>query len=152
MISDSYRDYVEQLIKTNRGEYPYYVAHTCTYWSVTNSSALPSIKVYLSKEPITATSLYSYVCPSNTLVYNIVGANGSSNYHNARVTTTTFSGSLNIDSYEFVYSNAEAKTNSITLQPDLLASTNVQQSHFDSAVLILLVVLLASVVVKLIRR
>lgn len=152
MINDSYKDYIEHLIKTNRGEYPYYVAHTCTYWGVNNSYSMPSFKVYFSKEPITATGLYTYICPSDTLVYNIIANNGNSNYHNQRVTTTNFNGNLNIDEYEFVFSNAEAQTESITLQPDLLSTVNVQQSHFDSAVLILLVVLLASVVVKIIRR
>lgn len=62
MWSDSYRDYVKQLVITNRDEYPYYIAHTCSYWGISNSSSYPSFKVYLSKEPITASGLYNYVC------------------------------------------------------------------------------------------
>lgn len=149
MWSDSYRDYVASMVKSNRGEYPYYIAHTCTYWNVSSSSSLPAFKIYFSKEPITASSLYNYVLPSDTLVYSVVGGNANNNYHNARVTATVTSGNLKIDDFEFVYTNAESTI--ATIQPDILADINVTQSHFDGVSLVLLIVVLASVVVKLIR-
>lgn len=149
MWSDSYRDYVASMVKSNRGEYPYYIAHTCTYWGISNSGSLPAFKIYFSKEPITASSLYNYVLPSDTLVYSVVGSNANSNYHSARVTATVTSGKLNINDYEFVYTNAESST--ATIQPDILADTAVTRSHFDGVSLVLLIVVLASVVVKLIR-
>lgn len=150
MWSDSYRDYVKQLAESNRGEYPYYIAHTCTYWGVNNSSAYPSFKVYFSKEPITATDLYTYVLPSNSLVYSVIGGSANNNYHSQRVSTSQYSGRLVVDDYEFIYSNAEYNTNAV--QPDILSTVNVSQAHFDGVSLILLIVLLTSVVVKLIRR
>lgn len=149
MWSDSNRDYVSALVKSNRGEYPYYLAHTCTYWGISNTGAYPTFKVYFSKEPITASSLYNYVLPSDTLVYSVIGGNANSNYHSTRVTATVTSGKLNINDYEFVYTNAESTT--ATIQPDILADTAVTQSHFDGVSLVLLIVVLASVVVKLIR-
>lgn len=150
MWSDSNRDYVKSLIETNRGEYPYYIAHTCTYWGINNSSSLPSFKVYFSKEPIRASGLYTYVLPSDTLVYSVVSGNANSNYHNVRVSVSRASGSFSVDSYEFIYTNAE--TAAETVQPDLLATSSVRQSHFDGVSLIILVILLASIFVKLIRR
>lgn len=150
MWSDSYRDYVKQLVITNRDEYPYYIAHTCTYWGISNSYSYPSFKVYLSKKPITANGLYNYVLPSDTLVYSVIGGNANGNYHSDRVTTTVTKGNLAIDEYEFVYSNAEYTT--ATVQPDILASTDVSQSHFDGVSLVILIVLLASIVFKFIRR
>lgn len=150
MWSDSYRDYVLQLVESNRGEYPYYIAHTCTYWGINNTSSLPAFKVYFSKQPITATGLYSYVLPSDSMVYSVVGGSANNNYHSQRVTTSQYSGRLDVDNFEFIYSNAEYSSNSI--QPDILATNNVSQAHFDGVSLILLIVLLTSVVVKLIRR
>lgn len=149
MWSDSYRDYVAAMVKSNRGEYPYYIAHTCTYWGISNSGSYPAFKIYFSKEPITANGLYNYVLPSDTLVYSVIGGNANNNYHNARVTATVTRGNLKIEDYEFVYTNAESTI--ATIQPDILADTNVTQSHFDGVSLVLLIVVLASVVVKLIR-
>ena len=150
MWSDSYKEYVKSLVESNRGEYPYYVAHTCTYWGVSNSSSLPSFKVYFSKDPITATDIYTYVLSDNSMVYSVVGGNATSNYHNQRVTISSYSGTLVINDYEFIYSNAEYSTRSI--QPDILATTNVTQSHFDGVSLIILAVLLGTIVSRLVRR
>lgn len=150
MWNDSYRDYVKQLVLSNRNEYPYYIAHTCTYWGINNSGSYPTFKVYFSKEPFTASGLYSYVCPSDTVVYSVVGGSANTNYHNARVSTSSYNGTLKIDEYEFVYTNAEFTGS--TIQPDILASADISQSHFDGVSLILLAVLLASVVAKLIKR
>lgn len=150
MWSDSYRDYVKQLVISNRNEYPYYIAHTCTYWGVSSSASYPAFKVYFSKEPITANGLYSYVCPTDTVVYSVIGSNANSNYHTSRVSTSKYSGALNIDNYEFVYTNAEFT--GATVQPDVLASTDIQQSHFDGVSLILLVILLGTLVAKLVKR
>jgi len=149
MWSDSYRDYVKTLVESNRDTYPYYVAHTCTYWGVSSSSAYPSFKIYFSKEPITANGLYTYIFKDTAVVYSVVGGNANSNYHNNRVSTSSFTGSLKIDDYEFVYTNAEFTGQSI--QPDLLSTTNVTQSHFDGFGVVLLIVLLVSMVVKLLR-
>ncbi len=150
MWSDSYRDYVKALVESNRSEYPYYVAHTCTYIGSGSSYNNPSFKVYLSKEPITASGLYTYVLPDDTIVYSVIGSNANSNYHSNRVSTSTVRGSLNIDKYEFIYSNAEYQTAAI--QPNLTVSNNVSAVDFQAVSLILIVLLLASATVKLFKR
>lgn len=150
MWSDSNRDYVKQLVESNRKEYPYYVAHTCTYWDVTNSSALPAFKVYFSKEPITASSQYNYKISADSLCYSVVSSNANRNYHDQRVTVSTFGGNLTINDYEFVYSNAEYSA--VTIQPDILSTTEVTQSHFDGVSLIIICILLGTIVARLMKR
>lgn len=149
MWNATYEDFVEHLVQTNYKEYPYYVAHTCTYWNVSNSGALPAFKVYFSKEPITASDLYVYNLPADTICYSVIGGNGSSNYNSQRVTTSTAKGRLNIDWYEFVYTNAE--TTSATVQPDILATNEVTQSHFDGVGLVILAVLLSSIIYRFVK-
>lgn len=150
MWSDSYKEYVKSLVESNRGEYPYYVAHTCTYWGYDSFADMPSFKVYFSKDPITATDIYTYILSDNSMVYSVIGSNASRNYSDQRVTTSSYSGTLVINDYEFIYSNAEYITRSI--QPDILATTNVTQSHFDGVSLIILAVLLGTIVARLVRR
>lgn len=150
MWSEVNNKYVEQLVISNRGEYPYYVAHTCTYWGVSSTANRPSFKVYFSKEPITANGLYSYVFTDTYVCYSVISSNANINYNDNRVSTSTGTGTVIIDDYEFVYSNAEYSGE--TIQPDITATNGVQQSHFDAVGLILLTVLLATVVTRLIRR
>lgn len=147
MWSDSYRDYVKQLVLTNRAEYPYYVAHTCTYLGSTSSYDQPNFKVYFSKEPITATSLYNYSLPSGSICYNVIGGNGNNNYHSARMSVVNASSNISINNYEFIYSNAEYSTNSI--QPDILATNEVTRADYQGTTAIIITVLLAVILFKL---
>lgn len=149
MWSDSYRDYVKQLVVTNRSEYPYYIAHTCTYLNGVSSYDQPSFKVYFSKEPITATGLYKYSLPADSICYNVIGGNGNNNYHSARTKVTNASGNLTINEYEFVYSNAEYSTSSV--QPDVIATNEVTRADYQGISAILIVILLSTVVFKIIR-
>ena len=150
MWSDSNRDYVKQLVETMHKEYPYYLAHTCTYWGLSNSQSYPTFKVYFSKEPITVIDLYTYQLPSDSVVYNVRSGNANSNYNDERITIYQAGGRVKIEDYEFIYTNAESET--VTVQPDILATTNVTQSHFDGVSLIMLVILLSAVVAKIIKR
>ena len=150
MWSEIYHDYVEELVLTNRAEYPYYVAHTCSYWGTSSSASQPSFKVYFSKEPITASSLYSYRFTGDSVCYSVVGGNASTTYSGARVTVTNYSGNLTINNYEFIYSNAEYSTQ--TVMPDIIATNAVTQAHFDGVSLIVLCVMLGAVVVGLFKR
>lgn len=149
MWSDVNKDYVKQLVLTNREEYPYYVAHTCTYWGINNSSSYPTFKVYFSKEPIKSSDIYNYTFTGETMVYNVVSNNANSNYHNQRVTTSTYTGNLKIDNYEFVYSNAEYSTR--TIQPDITATENISRAEYQGVNLIFLAVVLGIIVYKLVR-
>lgn len=148
MWSDSYRDYVKQLVISNREEYPYYIAHTCTYWGGTSYDQ-PNFKVYFSKEPITATSLYSYTLAADSICYSVIGSNGNTNYHSARTTVSNVSGNVTVNNYEFIYSNAEYSTNSI--QPDILATNNVTRVDYQGISAIIITVLLGVIVFNMFR-
>lgn len=150
MWNDSYRDYVKAVVEASHEEYPYYMAHTCTYIGTGSTVGQPAFKIYLSKEPITANGLYTYLLPSDTLVYSVIGSNANSTNSSPRVRVTTASGTVGVNEYEFVYSNAEYSGNSV--QPDLLAASTATQNHFDAFSLILLVILLGALVVKLFKR
>lgn len=149
MWSEVYRDYVKDLVTSNRAEYPYYLAVTNTNISTGYGNEYPAFKVYFSKEPITATGLYSYKLPADSICYTVIGGNASSNYHSQRVTTSTAGGNLNINTYEFVYTNAEFTGN--TIQPDIMATNNVKESTFQGVAWLLFVLLIANIVVRLVK-
>lgn len=149
MWSDVNKEYVKELVLTNRSEYPYYIAVTCSYWGTYYDYNRPTFKVYFSKEPITADGLYNYVFEDTAVVYSVIGGNANNNSNECRVQTSTYNGTLNIDDYEFVYTNAEFETN--TVQPDILSTNLVTQSHFDGVSLILLGILLGTIVAKIVK-
>lgn len=149
MWSEVNKDYVEELILTNRSEYPYYVATTCTYWGSYNDYNRPSFKVYFSKEPITANGLYNFLFKDTAVVYSVISNNANTNSNNARVQIGSISGSLVVDEYEFVYTNAQFNT--VSIQPDILSTNLVTQSHFDGVSLILITILLSLIVAKLLK-
>ena len=150
MLSRDNYEYAKQLIESNRGEYPYYILSTNSNISDSYDYQSPAFKIYFSDKPITANGRYSFSFQGNTLVYSVISSNASKQYHSERVKISTYnSTSLTVNEYEFVYTNAEFKTGSI--QPDILATSSVAQSHFDSVSLILLVVLLSSVVFRILR-
>lgn len=150
MWSDIYTNYVKQLVISNRGEYPYYLAVTNTNIGIGSNYDSPAFYVYFSKEPIKATGLYNYVLPSDSIRYTVIGANANSNYHSQRVTTSAFSGNLAVNNYEFVYTNAEFTGN--TIQPDILATNNVKEGTFQGFCWLLFVLLLGCIVVRLVRN
>ena len=149
MISRDNLEYAKTLIESNRKEYPYYIFITNTNISDNYSYESPTYKIYFSRKPILANGRYSFTIQDTALCYSVVTSNASKQYHSERVKVNSFSGELNVNEYEFCYTNAQFKTNSI--QPDLLASSSVSQSHFDGVSLILLVILLSTVVFRLIR-
>lgn len=106
MWSEINREYVKQLVLSNYKEYPYYVAQTVTYIDTTNTYNSPTVKVYFSKEPIAVNGAYNFTLPAGSICYNIIGGNGSRNSQNARVSINNVNGRININHYEFVYTNA----------------------------------------------
>lgn len=143
-------EYVKQLVLSNQDEYPYYMAHTVTNLGTGSNSNTVTFKVYFSKEPITASGLYNYVLPSDSVLYSVCANTASSNYYNARVSTSAAGGNVAVNSYEFIYTNAEFSGNSI--QPDITATAAVTQSHFDGFGVLLACILLSTVFYRLIRR
>lgn len=150
MLSRDNYEYAKQLIESNRGEYPYYILSTNTNISDSYDYQAATFKIYFSDKPITANGRYSFSFQGDVVVYSVISSNASKQYHSERVQISSYnSTSLTVNNYEFVYTNAEFKTGSI--QPDVLATASVAQSHFDSVSIILLVVLLSSVVFRILR-
>lgn len=151
MWSEVNSEYVKQLVLTNYKEYPYYVAHTVTYIDTISSYNSPTVKVYFSKEPITINNSYSFTLPSNSICYDIIGGNGSRNSQSARVSISNASGRININQYEFVYTNAETETQVYCVHPDVIETKQLTQSHFDAGCVIILMVMLATFLIKLMK-
>lgn len=149
MWNESYKQYVKDLVISNRGDYPYYLAVTNTYVGNGYNNDYPSFYVYFSKKPIKATNLYSYTIPADSIVYSVIGGNANSSYHAKRVNTSPYSGSLNVNNYEFVYTNAEFTGN--TIQPDITATNVAKESTFQGFAWLLFVLLLANIVVRLVK-
>lgn len=150
MLNRDNYEYAKQLVESNYKQYPYYICVTNTNISDSYDYQSPAFKIYFSRKPITANGRYTFSFQDNALCYSVISNNASKQYHSERVSVTQYnSNTLSVNNYEFCYSNAEFKTNSI--QPDLLATSSVTEGHFDGVSLILLVILLGSVVVKLIR-
>lgn len=149
MWSEVNKEYVKELVISNRNEYPYYLAVTSTNYSSYSDYNHASFKVYFSKKPIKADGLYNYVFEDSAVVYSVISNNASSNSLDPRVQTTSYRGNLAINKYEFVYTNAEFKTESI--QPDILSTNLVSQSHFDGVSLILICIFLSMIVAKIVK-
>lgn len=149
MWSEVNKEYVVELVKTHAKEYPYYVAFTNTNVDGGYNTQYPSFYVYLSKEPITQVDLYTFEIPDG-IVYEVYSSNASSTFHQQRVNVSAFTGTLYIDVYEFIYSNAESE--SYTIQPDILKTNDyVTQNHFDGGILAVLIIFFATIFAKLIR-
>lgn len=152
MWSDVNTNYVKSLVLSNYKEYPYYVAQTVTYIDGSSSTYnSPTVKVYFSKEPITVNSAYSYTLPADSICYNIIGGNGNRNSKDARISVTNVNGRININKYEFVYTNAETQTQAYTIHPDIIATNELKQSHFDAGCILILIIMLATFVIKMMK-
>ena len=149
MWSDVNTNYVKNLVLSNRTEYPYYMAQTVTHIGTGSNYNYVTIKVYFSKEPITSSNGYTYKLPADSICYSIIGGNGSNYSQNQRVTVSNVSGNVTVEKYEFIYTNAETQTYAI--HPDVTATNTVTQSHFDASSCLILIVLLASFIIRIIK-
>lgn len=126
MFNTAQIEYVKSLVPTMRKSgYDYYIAYTDT---VRDSSNPVDLYILFSKDEITANSLYSYSVPAGSVTYRVITNNASfssSSNKDSRVNVSAFTGnSLNIDSFEHVYSNA--KYSGYSLQPDITKGNEVQ--------------------------
>lgn len=150
MWTQQNKEFVKELVISNHKEYPYYVAHTCTYWGNGSTYGRPTIKIYFSKEPIVATNLYNYSLSGDCKLYSINANNANQNSNEARMSVTNYTaGTVKIDDYEFIYTNAQSSAT--TIQPDITASYDVTQHHFDGVSLVLLAVILGCIVIKIMK-
>lgn len=125
MFSTAQTDVLKSLIPVMRRQgYKYYIAYTNT--STTNSwgsSAIVDMYVIFSKEEITAKNQYSYSVPGGAVRYSIRTVNYSTSdfgVNTERFVSSSFSGTVSINVYEHVYTNATFS--SFAVQPDILYS------------------------------
>ena len=77
MFSEIQRNFIEQMVLTNRDKYPYYLAVTNTNISQGGAGDNVSFYLYLSDEPITAQSQYSYIFTGTCIRYAVRSGNSS---------------------------------------------------------------------------
>lgn len=148
MISDSVLDYCKNIIATNRKEYPYYVVASNTNFD-SYSYADPVVYIYLAKDEIKSNGSFAYVLPAGSKRLGIVSNNASERYHGQRVTTTTYSGALSINEYEWVYTNAN--TGTVVAVPDLVDTFPATNTAFTAMGIIISILLVTNLVIRLVR-
>lgn len=130
MFNTAQTQILESLIQTNaeRG-YHYYVAYTNTNTNtIYNTSVKPDLYVVFSTDKIEQNSAYSYTIPAGSVRYTIRSVNWSSSsaaVNTDRIIPVPFSGRLNIEVFEHVYTNTSSSTISYALQPDILKEGSV---------------------------
>lgn len=135
LFNDAQQSYIEYLVPTMRKEgYTYYVAYSNTDTSSGYyGSREPDLYIVFSTSEITASTAYRYSVPSGSVRYICRTNNySSSNYavNTERVTSDSFSGTLSIDVYEHVYSNANYTSG--TVQPDILKGERTTNEYLQA--------------------
>lgn len=144
MITSELREYCEGVISYYSSDYPYYFM--CTNTTVTGTSySQTGATVYLSKtEPtvISQTSMKS----DQWFVVTVKSANANNTDHTARVTTSTRSGTVTCNVYEYVYSNV-LSTYAFSSVPVHTNAPVVEQEAIDHFGLIFIGAMLLALVV-----
>lgn len=148
MFSEVQRAFIKQFVDTYRKEYPYYLAYSRTYFGASYDT--PDLYIYLSKEPITASNLYSYSFTGDCIGFSVITRTASNSYYAKRIDTVTVPNFKTVDNYEFVYTNAEFT--GYQMQPDINATREVTTDVYQGVSIALLIVLLSVVFYRLIRR
>ncbi len=87
------------------GDYQYYVAYTLT--SVTSTTENYDFYVVLSEMPITATGKNTFKCDGKQVIYKVDSSSSSrTNYDDRIIYSEQNARTFNVDSYEFIYTNA----------------------------------------------
>ena len=121
MFNTAQTQILESLIQTNaeRG-YHYYVAYTTTNTNTSyNTTFKPDLYVVFSTDKIVQNSAYTYT------IRSVNWSSSSAAVNTDRIIPAPFSGRLNIEVYEHVYTNAVSSTSSYALQPDILKEGSV---------------------------
>lgn len=151
MISETNRQLIVDIIKTNKSDYPYYLCFTETNFDDAFYYYDDYIYLYLSKTPITADSDYQYQVPAESIRYKVNTNTATNKDKLERIKIDNYVGSVNVPSYEFIYSNCEYKTASVV--PDVIIDHNyVTQQHFDAFGLIMLIIILGCIFSDIITR
>ena len=123
MFSTTQDNILKTLVPVMRRQgYKYYLAYTNTdTQSSWNSSSKVDLYVIFSSEEIVANNQYSFTVPADSVRYSIRSSNyssGTNAVNTARYVSEAYSGNVNIQAYEHVYTNAEFSSYSV--QPDIL--------------------------------
>lgn len=157
MFSTNQLEVLSSLIPTmqNNG-YKYYVAYTSTNTSSGwNVQAKPDLYVVFSEDKITASSGYEYIVPEGSVIYIIRTVNYStsdSGVNTDRIISSEYSGSLNIDVYEHVYSNADYSSSAVVMPDFNFRGAGVQLEKTNSVGLVCTAVLLFLVFCSFFKR
>ena len=136
MFSTVQQEVVKSIVPTYLAKgYKSYVCYTLTNInSGYGSTAQPDLCFVFSKGEITANSGYSYSVPSGSVMLKYRTANYSSgNYavNTDRIVQTAYSGRLNIDVYEHIYTNAAFSESSV-IQPDITIKESVNNGYLQA--------------------
>lgn len=136
MFSTTQQEVIDSLVPTYLAKgYKSYVCYTLTNInSGYGSTAQPDLCFVFSKGEITANSGYSYSVPSGSVMLKYRTVNYSSgNYavNTDRIVQTLYSGSLNIDVYEHIYTNAAFSESSV-IQPDITIKESVNNGYLQA--------------------
>lgn len=148
MFSTVQTDVIKSLVPVMRRQgYKYYIAYTHTRTG--NFSTIePDLYIVFSEDKIIASDLYLYSVPSGSVMYSIRTPNFSTNssaVNTDRIVSSSFSGSLAIDEYEHIYTNAVFSGSSV--HPDILYEMqggNQYEISVSTSLLLAILVLLVS--------
>lgn len=123
MFSTNQLEVIQTLVPTMKNQgYDYYIAYTNTDTSSSwGSTTEPDLCIVFSSDEITATSGYSYDVPEGSVMYVIRTGNYSTSQsavNTDRYEISEYSGILNIDIYEHVYSNS-TYSEGVVVMPDI---------------------------------
>ena len=123
MFTAAQQDIINSLVPTmfQKGYKNYVVYSNSHYKEGDFTTYQPDLYFIFSKDKISASSAYSYNVAADSVSYACRTVNYSSSSHannTDRITAKPFSGVLNIEPYEHIYSNAEYSGH--TIQPDIM--------------------------------
>lgn len=136
MFSTVQQEVVESIVPTYLAKgYKFYVCYTHTNLnSGYGSTAEPDLCFIFSKGEITANSGYSYTIPQGSIMLKYRTSNYSSSQYAVntdRLVQTSYSGRLNINVYEHIYSNATFSESSV-IQPDISIKESVNNGYLQA--------------------
>lgn len=136
MFSTVQQEVVKSIVPTYLAKgYKSYVCYTITNLnSGYGYTAEPDLCFIFSKGEITANSGYSYSIPQGSIMLKYRTTNYSSSQYAVntdRIVQTSFSGSLNINVYEHIYSNATFSESSV-IQPDISIKESVNNGYLQA--------------------
>ncbi len=145
LFNTAQQDLLKALVPTMREKgYKSYVAYTNSlYKEGFYDSYDPDLFIVFSKEEITANSAYSYQVPPDSVLYSCRTVNYSSSSHavnSERIVSKPFTGQLDINVYEHIFSNVEYS--GTTIQPDILRGERANNENYMQATVFLLSVFL----------